>query len=153
MNALENLAGSGDLITLRSRGTAQRPFIKVEALRVAADAKFRSREQVLVKRLAEVQKNFEELQNKASSTPQEGETVLTAEQQKAFDDKMASLRTDLLAIRKELRSVQLELRKDIEQLDSTLRFLNIGLVPILVGLFAIGLSVVRTQRRKVAVQV
>ena len=79
--------------------------------------------------------------------------MLTAEQQKAFDDKMASLRTDLLAIRKELRSVQLELRKDIEQLDSTLRFLNIGLVPILVGLFAIGLSVVRTQRRKVAVQV
>ena len=153
VNALENLAGSGDLITLRSRGTAQRPFIKVEALRVAADAKFRSREQVLVKRLAEVQKNFEELQNKASSTPQEGEAVLTAEQQKAFDDKMASLRTDLLAIRKELRSVQLELRKDIEQLDSTLRFLNIGLVPILVGLFAIGLSVVRTQRRKVAVQV
>ena len=152
VNALENLAGSGDLITLRSRGTAQRPFTKVEALRVAADAKFRSREQVLVKRLAEVQKNFEELQNKARGTSQEGEAVLTPEQQNALDDQMAGLRTDLLSIRKELRSVQLELRKDIEALDSTLRFLNIGLVPILVGLFAIGLGVVRTQRRKAAVQ-
>ena len=152
VNALENLAGSGDLITLRSRGTAQRPFVKVEALRVKADAKFRSREQVLVKRLADVQKNFEELQSKASSTPQEGEPVLTPEKQEALDDKMAVLRTDLLAIRKELRSVQLELRKDIEALDSTLRFLNIGLVPILVGLFAIGISVVRTQRRKMVVQ-
>ena len=117
-----------------------------------ADAKFRSREQVLVKRLADVQKNFEELQSKASSTPQEGEPVLTPEKQEALDDKMAVLRTDLLAIRKELRSVQLELRKDIEALDSTLRFLNIGLVPILVGLFAIGISVVRTQRRKMVVQ-
>ena len=78
--------------------------------------------------------------------------MLTPEKQEALDDQMAVLRTDLLAIRKELRSVQLELRKDIEALDSTLRFLNIGLVPILVGLFAIGISVVRTQRRKMVVQ-
>ncbi len=152
VNALENLAGSGDLITLRSRGTAQRPFSRVEALRIEADAKFRAREQVLTKRLAEVQKKFEEVQNKAGGKSQEGEAVLTADQQKAIDDEMVNLRTDLLAIRKELRSVQLELRKEIEALDSTLRFLNIGLVPVLVGLFAIGLSVIRTQRRKQAVQ-
>ena len=43
INALENLAGSGALITLRSRGTAQRPFTRVDALRVAADEKFRAR--------------------------------------------------------------------------------------------------------------
>ena len=152
VNALENLAGSGDLITLRSRGTAQRPFSRVEALRIEADAKFRAREQVLTKRLAEVQKKFEEVQNKAGGKSQEGEAVLTADQQKAIDDEMVNLRTDLLAIRKELRSVQLELRKEIEALDSTLRFLNIGLVPVLVGLFAIGLGVVRTQRRNRAVQ-
>lgn len=152
VNALENLAGSGDLITLRSRGTAQRPFTKVEELRVAADAQFRAREQILVKRLTEVQQKFEETQNKATGTPQQGEAVLTPEQQKALDGEMAALRTDLLGIRKELRDVQLELRKDIESLDSTLRFLNIGLVPILVGLFAIVLGVVRIQRRKAAVQ-
>lgn len=152
VNALENLAGSGDLITLRSRGTAQRPFTRVEALRIAADAKFRAREQVLVKRLADVQKKFEEAQGKATGKTNEGEGVLTEDQQKAIDTEMATLRTDLLEIRKELRSVQLELRKDIEALDSTLRFLNIGLVPILVGLFAIGLGVARTQRRKARVQ-
>ncbi len=152
VNALENLAGSGDLITLRSRGTAQRPFTRVEALRNEADAKFRAREQVLVKRLGGVQKKFEEAQNKAGGQSKDGEAILTAEQQKALDDEMDKLRIDLLAIRKELRGVQLALRKDIESLDSTLRFLNIGLVPILVGLFAIGLGIFRTQRRKAAVQ-
>jgi len=152
VNALENLAGSGDLITLRSRGTAQRPFSRVEALRIDADAKFRAREQVLTKRLADVQKKFEAAQGKAGGKSKDGDAVLTPAQQKAIDDDMASLRTDLLAIRKELRGVQLDLRKDIEALDSTLRFINIGLVPVLVGLFAIGLGVVRTQRRNRAVQ-
>jgi ABC-type uncharacterized transport system involved in gliding motility auxiliary subunit len=152
VNALENLAGSGDLITLRSRGTAQRPFTRVEALRIDADRKFRAREQVLVKRLQEVQTKFESAQSKAGGNTKEGEAVLNADQQQAIDGEMAALRDDLIGIRKELRGVQLELRKDIESLDTTLRFLNIGLVPILVGLFAIVLGIVRTQRRKVAVQ-
>lgn len=152
VNALENLAGSGDLITLRSRGTVQRPFTRVEALRIEADRKFRAREQVLVKRLQDVQTKFEAAQNKADGNTKEGEAVLNADQQKAIDGEMAALRDDLIGIRKELRGVQLELRKDIESLDTTLRFLNIGLVPILVGLFAIVLGIVRTQRRKAAVQ-
>lgn len=152
VNALENLAGSGDLITLRSRGTVQRPFTRVEALRIEADRKFRAREQVLVKRLQEVQAKFEAAQNKADGNTKEGEAVLNADQQKAIDGEMAALRDDLIGIRKELRGVQLELRKDIEALDTTLRFLNIGLVPILVGLFAIVLGIIRTQRRKAVVQ-
>ncbi len=152
VNALESLAGSGDLITLRSRGTAQRPFSRVEGMRIEADRKFRAREQSLVKRLQDVQAKFEAAQNKAGGKSKEGEAVLTADQQKELDDEMAILRTDLITIRKELRAVQLDLRKDIESLDTTLRFLNIGLVPLLVGLFAIGLGIVRVQRRKAAVQ-
>lgn len=148
VNALENLAGSGDLIGLRSRGTAQRPFTTVEALRLEADRKFRAREQALAKRLADVQAKFEETQARAEGKTKEGEAVLTAAQQKALDDEMDKLRTDLIAIRKELRGVQHNLREDIESLDTTLRFLNIGLVPVLVGIFAIGLGIVRTQRRK-----
>ena len=41
---------------------------------------------------------------------------------------------------------------EIGEAAARLRFLNIGLVPILVGLFAVGLGVVRTQRRKITVQ-
>jgi len=153
INALENLAGSGELITLRSRGTAQRPFSRVEALRVAANEKFRAREQALVTRLTEAQSKFEAAQKKAQSDNKgsgdaEGTVVLTAEQKQALEADMVSFRDDLLTIRKELRDVQLNLRKDIESLDTWLRFLNITLMPLLVGLFAIVLGVAR--RRKAA---
>jgi len=153
INALENLAGSGALITLRSRGTAQRPFTRVDALRVAADEKFRAREQALVARLSQAQGKFDAAQKKAQADNKEaggaqGTVVLTAEQRQARESELAAFRGDLLAIRKELRDVQLNLRKDIESLDSWLRFLNITLVPFLVGLFAIALGFVR--RRKAA---
>lgn len=148
VNALENLAGSGDLISLRSRGTAQRPFTTVEALRLEADRKFRAREQILAKRLSDVQAKFEQAQAKAKGKTKKGEAVLTPEQQKALDADMDKLRGDLISTRKELRAVQHNLRKDIESLDTTLRFIDIGLVPVLVGVFAIGLGIARTQRRK-----
>ena len=84
-----------------------------------------------------MQAKFEQAQAKAKGKTKEGEAVLTPEQQKTLDNEM-----------EELRGVQHKLREDIESLDTTLRFINIGLVPVLVGVFAIGLGIVRTQRRK-----
>jgi ABC-type uncharacterized transport system involved in gliding motility auxiliary subunit len=152
LNTLENLAGSGDLISLRSRGTAQRPFTRVQALRVAADEQYRAREQALATRLQETQKKFDEAQQKAHAESGGGEAapVLTPEQKQSLESELDTLRNDLLAIRKELRDVQLKLHEDIEALDNRLRFINITLVPALVGLFAIVLGIVRMRRRRAA---
>ncbi|MGY8959153.1 MAG: GldG family protein, partial [Alphaproteobacteria bacterium] len=60
VNALDNLSGSSDLIGLRSRGTAQRPFTLVQSLRTEADQKYRKKEQDLVQRLAEAEKQITE---------------------------------------------------------------------------------------------
>ena len=46
-NALDNLAGSNDLISIRGRASYSRPFERVEALRRDADAQFRATEQQL----------------------------------------------------------------------------------------------------------
>ena len=46
-NALDNLAGSADLISVRGRATFTRPFDRVERLRRAADERFRAKEQEL----------------------------------------------------------------------------------------------------------
>ena len=46
--------------------------------------------------------------------------------------------------------MQLELRRDIEGLETMLRVVNIALVPTLLTAFAIGLAVVRTRRRAAA---
>src|SRR3546814_11213314 len=44
INAVDNLSGSDDLISLRSRGTARRPFTLIASLRQAAEAKFQAKE-------------------------------------------------------------------------------------------------------------
>ena len=41
-------------------------------------------------------------------------------------------------IRRQLREVKRELRKDIDRLDGMLKFVNIAAVPLLIGLAGIG---------------
>ena len=49
--------------------------------------------------------------------------------------------------RKELRTVQHELQKNIDGLGTVLKFINIGLVPVLIALLAIFASIYRSRRR------
>jgi len=44
--------------------------------------------------------------------------------------------------------VQRSLREDIETLQATLRFVNVGLVPLLVAALAVALGLVRVARRR-----
>ena len=73
-----------------------------------------------------------------------GSGVLTAEQSKAIEEG----RAQLLSIRGELRDVQRSLREDIESLQATIRFVNVGLVPLLVAGLAVVLGLFRSARRR-----
>jgi ABC-type uncharacterized transport system involved in gliding motility auxiliary subunit len=127
VNALENLAGSSDLIAVRSRGSFSRPFLKVEELRVGADARYRETEQRLQQELAETERRLGELQSSREDTG----SLLLSEEQQAEIDRFVDQRT---SIRKELRAVQRGLDKDIEDLGGRLKAINIGLVPVLLTL-------------------
>ena len=70
--------------------------------------------------------------------------TLAAEQTQTLEN----FRAQMLQIRQELRRVQLDLRQDIDRLKVVLEFFNVALVPLLVGIAAIVLGVVRMQRRK-----
>ena len=58
--------------------------------------------------------------------------------------------SDLSKIRRDLRGVQLDLRKDIERLKTRLWFFDIALIPLLVAVLAIGLGIWRMRRRRSA---
>ena len=60
--------------------------------------------------------------------------------------EMENFRMEQVKTRKELRNVQHELRKNIEALGTQLRFINIGLVPLIVVLFAAGIGIYRSRR-------
>jgi len=52
------------------------------------------------------------------------------------------------SIRKELRGVQHELRKDIDRLDTWLKFLNIAAIPLLLGLGTMVFALLGRLRRR-----
>lgn len=130
VNALDSLAGSSDLISVRSRESYSRPFTRVEELRVEAEARFSETEQRLQNELSDTERRLSELQ---SSREDSGNMLMTPEQQ-AEIDRFIEQRS---SIRKELRAVQRGLDQDIERLGTVLKIINIGLVPLLLTGFVL----------------
>jgi gliding motility-associatede transport system auxiliary component len=140
INSIENLSGNTDMISLRGRGKYSRPFEKVEAIRKDAEAQFRAREKELQANLAETEKKIRDLQQeKGSEKSYLLNNKLTAEIEKFRDERLAT--------RKELRGVQHELKKNIEKLGAQVRFINIGLIPLLITLLALLIGIYRANKR------
>lgn len=140
-NALENLAGSQDLISVRSRGSFSRPFERVEALRRQAETRFRAQEQRLEAELAETEAKLAELQSARSD---DDALLLSAEQ----EAELARFTEENLRIRKELREVRRELDASIERLGDRLKLINIGLMPALVAIVGLLAAGWRSRQRR-----
>ena len=138
VNAVENLLGSADLISIRSRATSNRPFDLVEDLRRQAEARLRETEQRLEAELRETENRLTELQQQRGDS----DLAILTEEQEAEIDRFMERR---LEIRQQLRQVRRELDEDIEALGARVKFINIVLVPLLVTIAAL---VVAWRRRK-----
>jgi gliding motility-associatede transport system auxiliary component len=146
VNAIDNLMGSDELISLRTRGQSARPFTLVQAIQQDAELQFREKERQLTDQLKETEKKLSDLQGQGGAgggTDQAGKVILSKEQQEAIEQ----FRGQVVQIRRQLRDVQHELRRNIEDLGLVLKFVNIWLVPILVGIAAIVVGVLRVRRR------
>lgn len=142
VNILDSLSGSSDLISIRSRAGFARPFTRVAGIRQAAEQRFRHKEQELEAELRETEAQLTELQK--SSTDGQLSLSLSPEQEALlgeFQDKQ-------IQIRKDLREVRHQLDKDIDALGTRLKLINIGLIPLLVALFAVYRGM---RRRRLAV--
>jgi ABC-type uncharacterized transport system involved in gliding motility auxiliary subunit len=139
INTLDNLAGNTDLISLRSRGEFSRPFTVVEQIRRDAEARFREQEQELQTRLEETEQKIARLQQEGGES-----ALLLTEEQAAEIEKF---RLEQIRTRKELRAVQHELQKNIERLGTQLKFINIGLIPLIIALLALVAGIQRTRRK------
>ncbi|MFC7538409.1 hypothetical protein ACFQU2_01675 [Siccirubricoccus deserti] len=149
VNTADTLSGSDALISLRSRGESLRPFELVEGIRRDADAQYRQTERALTQKLEETERRLRELRQGTQAPGGERaatQTVITPEQRAEID----AAREEIIRTRHQLRAVQLDLRRDIEGLETVLRVVNVALVPALLTIFAIGLAVVRSRRRAAA---
>lgn len=130
-NAVENLSGKADLIALRTRMIATRPFHRIEALRRQAAQAGVARQQALEQRLSELEGQLAELQEGATAAA----PTLGAEQQARLRGFMA----EKAEVRRDLRELQRQLHADIDAVEARLKLLSIVFWPGLLALaFVLG---------------
>ncbi|NOQ94174.1 MAG: gliding motility protein GldG [Methylophaga sp.] len=140
INAIDEMSDTNGLISVRSRSGFSRPFDRVLDLQREAEKLYRTKERELQKILKETDQRIARMQVERSGS---GEEIHNVEQQK----EIAELRTMKHKTQQQLRDVQSDLRKDIDTLDTQLKFFNIGLVPFLVALLAIITGWLRVRKR------
>ena len=140
INALDNLSGGADLVSIRSRGRYSRPFERVVKLQREADDRLRTEEAALLARLAETEEQLAAL-----NTGEGGQLLgqLTPEIQTEID----RFNAELLDTRRSLRDVQFQLTADIEALGSNLKWFNTAAIPMLLTVLALFMSLTRARRR------
>ena len=130
---------------MRSRGVFQRPFTLIQDLQREAERDFREKEQGLLNQLRETEERLEKLQTDARGDG----TVVLSQEQKA---EIERFRQETVRVRRELRDVQFELRKNVDEVSGWVKVINIGAMPVLVAIFALILALTRRSMRRRAAQ-
>lgn len=141
-NMIDALTGSSDLISLRSRGTYQRPFTRVDELERAASSRLKAQQDALMDSLAETEKKIAALDQQEQGTG--AEQAVSAEQQAALE----AFQQQKYDTRKRLREVQRQLNSDVERLGVVLKLINMLAVPAVLGVLLLVLSWFRSRRAK-----
>ena len=141
LNAIESLSGGNNLMALRGRGTASRPFEVLRNIQQIASQKFEDKERQLGQTLLNTEKKLKELRRK---NPEGSEAVVSKNDQRS----MEKMQREILKLRSELRKVRRSLTNEYESLEMRLWFFNIALVPLVLTAFLIILAIARSIQRK-----
>jgi ABC-type uncharacterized transport system involved in gliding motility auxiliary subunit len=142
LNALDNLAGSDDLISVRGRATFTRPFERVEKLRRAADERFRDKEHELEQQLRATEQKLTALESKGGRA--EGSLIVTPQEQ----EEIEHFGQEKIRIRKELRAVRAGLDADIRRLGMEIKIVDIIVIPAAFVLLALAFAAWRRRARR-----
>lgn len=137
-NAVEQLAGDNNLIGVRSRATMNRPFTRVKKMEAQADARFRGKVQELEASLAETQQRLNELQQNKDKNQR---FILSPEQQAELE-KFRKKESEARAI---LKKTQKDLRREVDQLETRIKWWNIFAMPLAVTTCGILLAVYKRK--------
>jgi ABC-type uncharacterized transport system involved in gliding motility auxiliary subunit len=138
-NAVEQLAGDNNLISVRSRAVQNRPFTLVKKMQAEAENNYRSRIKELEDSLADTQRQLNELQQKKEKGQR---FILSPEQQQALDN----FRKKEAEVKVKLKEERKKLRRDIDSLENRLKWFNIAAMPLLVSASGVTLALYKRKR-------
>ena len=147
INALEQMAGGPALTDLRGRGVSWRPFERIQAMEADASKKYSAQQQKLTKKMKDTQQKLAQLSRtsatKGAAKSKTRKQVLSANQLKTIE----KFKSELLATREQLRTVQFDLRRDVDSMKNKLTALNVGGVPLIVGAIALLFALRRSRKQ------
>lgn len=140
-NSVGELAGSTDLISIRSRGNFSRPFTRVDAIEAEARQATEEKINAINAEIKNFQNDLKNIVQKAQASGQEimGSSIL---------EEKRKIETKIRLSQKELRDVKMSRRQDIEALGSKLKSFCMLLTPAIILLIAISLGTFRTLRKR-----
>ncbi len=139
-NAVEQVSGDSSLISIRSRGVTNRPFLVVKEMQLEAEKKYKQEIGRLEDELSEAQRKVNELQR--TKKDQDQQFILSSAQAK----ELAKFREKQVEVRKKLKELRKQLRRDIDKLENNLKWYNIALMPLVVSIFGIVFAAARKRR-------
>ena len=139
-SSVEMLAGDSNLMSIRSRASANRPFLVVNQMEAAAEQRYQSKIDELENSIAQTKQKLAALQ---STNPSDQKTVLSPQQQA----EIKKFRENEAKSDKELKQVRKDLRQEIDSLQNTLKWINIAAVPLLITLAGFGFAIFKRQSR------
>jgi len=140
-NLVEQMGGDKDLITIRSRATAARPFTRVRELQAQAEERFASK----IKELEKSESELNQKVNELMQGKQPGQQIILSEEARKDWQNVQEQRAK---VRDSLRLERRNLRKDIDSLQTSLKWTNILVMPLAVA--AVGIALALIKRRKTA---
>lgn len=145
INGIEVLAGSDALVSLRSRAAPARRMELLDQMAEDADRRIRDRQETLQAELQQAEARLAEMQARGGGSGFFSGNLgaeMTPEETAVIED----FRQQVVRARTELRSVERDLRGDINNLEALVVFINVWLAPLLIA--AAGMFLFwRRQRR------
>lgn len=139
-NIVEQMTGDSNLIAVRSRATMNRPFTVVKKMQAEAEERYRSKIRELEKSLADTQQKLNEIQ----VTKDKGQQrfILSKEQ----EDAIQQFKQEEARVKKELKEVRKDLKREIDSLQTRLKWVNIAGMPFLVTFAGISLALIKRKK-------
>lgn len=140
-NVIEQLVGDNDLIAVRSRAVKSRPFTVVRDMQAAAEEHYTARIRQLQEDARSAESRISELTRSAGK---EGDQrfILPPE----AEQEIQNLQARVADANKELRKVRRDLRKDVDSLETRLKWINIAGMPLVVTFVGLGLAMVKRKK-------
>jgi ABC-type uncharacterized transport system involved in gliding motility auxiliary subunit len=141
LNTIDDLSGSSDLVSIRSRGNFKRPFVVVDEIESQAEAETAEEVAKINAQIAGFQGQLQSILSSAKKGQEEviGSTIV---------QKKQAVELKIHQAQRQLNEVKLQRRERIEHLGNTLRQANMFVAPTVILIIALVLGVRRSVRKR-----